>query len=124
MLTASIGMSVLGNGQKWGVSFDHIVQDAPNGLAGAYIIAEPFLNGHHSAMILGDNSFYGDGSTGVMAYADAKTENGTVFGYRISDHGRDGVVGLDYQGNAVSLVKNPSQPASKYAFNRHEGIIF
>ena len=106
---------LLGDGSQWGIAFTYIVQAAPNGLAEAYILAETFLDGHPSALILGDNIFYGDGLSELLAAADSNSEGGTVFGYRVSDPERYGVVGFDEAGQANSLIEKPKKPVSNYA---------
>ena len=106
---------LLGDGSKWGVAFTYIVQSAPNGLAEAYILADTFLDGHPSALILGDNIFYGDGLPELLAAADSNSAGGTVFGYRVSDPERYGVVGFDEAGQANSLIEKPKNPISNYA---------
>mgnify|MGYP003980074823 FL=1 len=106
---------LLGDGSQWGIAFTYIVQGAPNGLAEAYILAETFLDGHPSALILGDNIFYGDGLSELLAAADSNSEGGTVFGYRVSDPERYGVVGFDEAGQANSLIEKPKKPVSNYA---------
>ena len=107
---------LLGDGsQWWGIAFTYIVQAAPNGLAEAYILAETFLDGHPSALILGDNIFYGDGLPELLAAADSNSDGGTVFGYRVSDPERYGVVGFDEAGQANSLIEKPKKPVSNYA---------
>lgn len=105
----------LGDGAQWGVSFTYIVQPAPEGLAQAYLLAEDFLDGASSAMVLGDNVFFGHGLTELLAEADASTTGGTVFGYHVSDPERYGVVSFDTEGKAVSIVEKPEKPASNYA---------
>lgn len=106
---------LLGDGSQWGIAFTYIVQAAPNGLAEAYILAETFLDGHPSALILGDNIFYGDGLPELLAAADSNSDAGTVFGYRVSDPERYGVVGFDEAGQANSLIEKPKKPVSNYA---------
>ncbi|MDB3912352.1 glucose-1-phosphate thymidylyltransferase RfbA [Paracoccaceae bacterium] len=106
---------LLGDGSQWGIAVTYIVQAAPNGLAEAYILAETFLDGHPSALILGDNIFYGDGLSELLAAADSNSEGGTVFGYRVSDPERYGVVGFDEAGQANSLIEKPKKPVSNYA---------
>ena len=106
---------LLGDGSQWGIAFTYIVQAAPNGLAEAYILAETFLDGHPSALILGDNIFYGDGLPELLAAADSNSDRGTVFGYRVSDPERYGVVGFDEAGQANSLIEKPKKPVSNYA---------
>ena len=105
----------VGDGSPWGIAFTYIVQAAPNGLAEAYILAETFLDGHPSALILGDNIFYGDGLPELLAAADSNSDGGTVFGYRVSDPERYGVVGFDEAGQANSLIEKPKKPVSNYA---------
>ena len=106
---------LLGDGSQWGIAFTYIVRAAPNGLAEAYILAETFLDGHPSALILGDNIFYGDGLPELLAAADSNSDGGTVFGYRVSDPERYGVVGFDEAGQANSLIEKPKKPVSNYA---------
>ena len=106
---------MLGDGSQWGLSFTYIEQPSPDGLAQAYILAKDFLQDAPSAMILGDNIFYGDGMSEQLRAADAKTEGGTVFGYRVSNPEHYGVVGFDGEGNASSIVEKPANPASNYA---------
>ena len=106
---------LLGDGSQWGLSLSYIVQPSPDGLAQAYILAEEFLAGDPSAMILGDNIFFGHGLPEMLAAADAKAVGGTVFGYRVSDPERYGVVAFDEDGNVVELVEKPAAPTSNYA---------
>ncbi len=106
---------LLGDGSQWGLSFTFITQPSPDGLAQAYILAEDFLNGAPSAMVLGDNIFFGHGLPEVLAAADAKTTGGTVFGYHVSDPERYGVVAFDGQGNVTALVEKPDVPPSSFA---------
>lgn len=106
---------LLGNGSQWGLSLTFIVQPEPAGLAQAYILAEEFLSGAPSAMVLGDNIFFGHGLTAVLSEADAKAEGGMVFGYRVSDPERYGVVGFDENENVTSIIEKPTTPASNYA---------
>ncbi|WP_047998341.1 glucose-1-phosphate thymidylyltransferase RfbA [Puniceibacterium sp. IMCC21224] len=105
----------LGDGSQWGVDFTYVVQESPDGLAQAYLLAEEFLAGAPSALVLGDNIFYGHGLPEQLAAADAKTTGGTVFGYRVADPERYGVVDFDASGKAVSIVEKPAVPASNYA---------
>lgn len=106
---------LLADGRQWGLDFTYITQPSPDGLAQAYILAERFLEGAPSAMVLGDNIFFGHALPDLLARASQRTEGGTVFGYRVSDPERYGVVGFDDTGRAVSIVEKPSQPASNYA---------
>ena len=106
---------VLGDGSQWGVSFHYIIQPSPDGLAQAYLLARAFLDGAPSAMVLGDNIFFGHGLPEQLAIADARQVGGTVFGYRVSDPERYGVVGFDDQGRVNALVEKPENPPSNYA---------
>jgi len=105
----------LGDGSQWGVSLTYIEQPSPDGLAQAYLLAEEFLAGDPSAMILGDNLFFGHGLPELMAQADQQPDGGTVFGYHVADPGRYGVVGFDEAGRANQIVEKPDVPPSKYA---------
>ena len=105
----------LGDGSQWGISLSYIVQDSPDGLAQAYLLAEDFLAGAPSAMVLGDNIFFGHGLPQMLAAADARTEGGTVFGYHVADPERYGVVGFDADGRAREIIEKPAVPPSNYA---------
>ncbi len=107
---------LLGDGSQWGLEFTWIVQESPDGLAQAYILAEDFLAGSPSAMILGDNLYFGHGLPELMAAADARPQGGTVFGYYVSDPQRYGVVDFDTDGESVrAIVEKPQRPPSHYA---------
>ncbi|NOR64182.1 MAG: glucose-1-phosphate thymidylyltransferase RfbA [Rhodobacteraceae bacterium] len=106
---------LLGDGSQWGLSFEYIIQPAPDGLAQAYILAEDFLDGAPSVLVLGDNIFFGHGLPEILAHADAKPAGGTVFGYHVADPERYGVVGFDAQDRATSIIEKPEKPASNYA---------
>ncbi|WP_411838008.1 glucose-1-phosphate thymidylyltransferase RfbA [Paracoccus sp. ME4] len=106
---------LLGDGGQWGIRFTYIVQPSPDGLAQAYILAEDFLDGAPSAMVLGDNIFFGHGLPELLAAADARPAGGTVFGYRVSDPERYGVVDFDETMQARAIVEKPSVPPSDYA---------
>ncbi|MEP1201838.1 MULTISPECIES: glucose-1-phosphate thymidylyltransferase RfbA [unclassified Tateyamaria] len=105
----------LGDGSQWGISLTYIVQPSPDGLAQAYILAEDFLDGAPSAMVLGDNIFFGHGLPDLLADADTQTQGGTVFGYHVSDPERYGVVGFDDDGTAREIIEKPINPPSNYA---------
>lgn len=105
---------LMGDGSQWGVSFTWIEQPAPDGLAQAYLLARDFLDGAPSAMVLGDNIFFGHGLPEILARADSQESGGTVFGYRVADPERYGVVEFDGE-RAVSIVEKPEVPASNYA---------
>ena len=106
---------LLGDGSDLGLRLEWIVQASPDGLAQAYILAEDFLAGAPSAMVLGDNIFYGHGLPELLAAADAKTAGGTVFGYQVADPERYGVVVFDADGRAISVEEKPTAPKSDYA---------
>ena len=105
----------LGDGSQWGINLTYIVQENPDGLAQAYLLAEGFLAGAPSAMVLGDNIFFGHGLPDMLAAADARVEGGTVFGYHVSDPKRYGVVGFDPDGKAEEIIEKPDVPPSNYA---------
>ncbi len=106
---------LLGDGSQWGVSFTFIEQPTPDGLAQAYILCEDFLAGAPSAMVLGDNIFFGHSLTDVLSEANKTAKGGTVFGYQVSDPERYGVVGFDDTGKVTSIIEKPQKPASNYA---------
>ena len=106
---------VLGDGSQWGICLRYQEQPSPDGLAQAFILAEDFLDGAPSALILGDNIFFGHGLPEVLAAADAKQKGATVFGYHVNDPERYGVVGFDNSGNVSSIIEKPKEPASNYA---------
>ncbi|KPP83932.1 MAG: glucose-1-phosphate thymidylyltransferase RmlA [Rhodobacteraceae bacterium HLUCCA08] len=107
---------LLGDGSQWGVSFSWITQASPDGLAQAYLLAEDFLAGAPSAMVLGDNIFFGHGLPEILARASARTHGGTVFGYQVTDPQRYGVVTFDATGErAIEIIEKPEVPASDYA---------
>jgi len=105
---------VLGDGSQWGVSFTWIIQDSPDGLAQAYLLAEDFLDGAPSALVLGDNLFFGHGLTELLQEANVSAEN-AVFGYQVRDPERYGVVGFGEDGSVTSIVEKPENPASNFA---------
>jgi glucose-1-phosphate thymidylyltransferase len=106
---------LLGDGTQWGVQITWLVQPSPDGLAQAYLIAEDFLAGAPSAMVLGDNIFFGHGLPELLASADQQEVGGTVFGYRVADPERYGVVGMDGTGRVTQIVEKPAVPPSQYA---------
>jgi glucose-1-phosphate thymidylyltransferase len=105
----------LGDGSQWGLRFTYIEQPSPDGLAQAYLLAEDFLDGAPSAMVLGDNIFYGHGLPELLAGADAQTSGGTVFGYQVADPERYGVVAFGPDGRAASIIEKPEVPPSDFA---------
>jgi glucose-1-phosphate thymidylyltransferase len=112
---------LLGSGEKWGVRFTYEVQAEPNGIAQALIIAESFLDGAPSALILGDNIFYGANLSELLLSASQRTVGATVFGYYVQDPERYGVVEFDAGGKVVDLLEKPVNPPSNYAVT---GIYF
>lgn len=106
---------LLGDGSQWGLSLTYITQPSPDGLAQAYILADEFLDGAPSAMVLGDNIFFGHGLPEVLARANAQQTGGTVFGYHVSDPERYGVVRFDEQNVAREIIEKPAAPPSNYA---------
>ncbi|TNF23458.1 MAG: glucose-1-phosphate thymidylyltransferase, partial [Rhodobacteraceae bacterium] len=105
----------LGDGSQWGVAFHYIEQPRPEGLAQAYLLAEGFLDGAASAMVLGDNIFFGHGLPERLAAADARTTGGSVFGYRVADPERYGVVDFGPDGTVRGIVEKPAVAPSSYA---------
>jgi glucose-1-phosphate thymidylyltransferase len=105
----------LGDGSQWGIRLTYIEQPSPDGLAQAYILAEDFLAGMPSAMVLGDNIFFGHGLSELMIEADQQATGGTVFGYRVADPERYGVVDFDDAGHVRGIVEKPKVPPSNYA---------
>jgi len=105
----------LGDGSQWGVSLTYVEQPSPDGLAQAYILAEEFLDGAPSALVLGDNIFFGHGLPQVLAAADQQSSGGTVFGYHVADPERYGVVEFDASGKARQIIEKPEVAPSNYA---------
>jgi len=112
---------LLGDGTQWGLSFTYAVQAEPNGIAQALIIAEEFLAGAPSALILGDNIFYGANLYTLLQEASRRTRGATVFGYYVQDPERYGVIEFGAQGKVVDLLEKPEKPPSHYAVT---GIYF
>jgi glucose-1-phosphate thymidylyltransferase len=106
---------LLGDGARLGLRLSYRQQPQPEGLAQAYIIGADFVAGSSSALILGDNIFYGHGLTDVLSAAAARKEGATVFAYRVTDPERYGVIELDTRGMALSIEEKPSVPRSKWA---------
>jgi glucose-1-phosphate thymidylyltransferase len=106
---------LLGDGSHWGVNIEYAVQPSPDGLAQAFLIGERFIGASASALVLGDNIFYGHDLTTLLAKADARPEGGTVFAYHVQDPQRYGVVAFDAAGNASSIEEKPLVPKSSYA---------
>ena len=106
---------LLGDGSQWGIHLEYKIQPSPDGLAQAFILAEDFLDGAPSAMVLGDNVFFGHGLPEILAAADSQTSGATVFGYHVSDPERYGVLAFDDNGAVQSIVEKPDFPPSNYA---------
>ena len=106
---------LLNDGHQWGIDINYKEQPNPEGLAQAFIIGEEFLNGAPSALILGDNIFFGHGLSEALKLADKKKFGATVFGYHVKDPERYGVIGFDKSGNIKSITEKPKKPSSNYA---------
>jgi glucose-1-phosphate thymidylyltransferase len=106
---------LLGDGSQWGLSIQYAVQPEPEGLAQAFIIGRAFVEGGPSALVLGDNIFYGDSLQELLARVDERRHGATVFAYHVDDPERYGVVGFNADGRATSIEEKPSAPKSSYA---------
>ena len=106
---------LLGDGRQWGLQISYAVQPSPDGLAQAFLIGEAFLDGAPSALVLGDNIFYGHDFAGLLQSANEQTHGATVFAYAVQDPERYGVVEFDDKGHAISLEEKPAAPKSRYA---------
>jgi len=104
-----------GDGRQWGMNIQYAVQPSPDGLAQAFIIGKEFVGKHPSALVLGDNIFYGHDLVKLMQRADAQTSGASVFAYHVHDPERYGVVAFDEQQRALSIEEKPKQPKSNYA---------
>jgi glucose-1-phosphate thymidylyltransferase len=112
---------LLGDGHQWGLSFSYAEQPSPDGLAQAFIIGRAFIGKENSALVLGDNIFYGHEFANDLKAAAARKEGATVFAYPVQDPARYGVVEFDARGRAISLEEKPKQPKSRYAIT---GLYF
>lgn len=106
---------LLGTGSDWGISLTYKIQEKPEGLAQAFLIGEDFIGKDSVALILGDNIFFGQGFTPILQKLSQTTEGATIFGYRVKDPERFGVVEFDYGFNAISIEEKPIKPKSDYA---------
>ncbi|BBL26203.1 MULTISPECIES: glucose-1-phosphate thymidylyltransferase RfbA [Comamonas] len=106
---------LLGDGSQWGLQLQYAVQPSPDGLAQAFLIGEEFLAGAPSALVLGDNIFYGHDFQGLLKNAESQSAGATVFAYHVQDPERYGVAEFDAQGQVLSLEEKPAQPKSNYA---------
>ncbi len=106
---------LLGDGSQWGMNLQYAVQPSPDGLAQAFIIGADFVGNSPSALVLGDNIYYGHDFTGLLAGANAQRDGATVFAYHVQDPERYGVVAFDAAGKAVSIEEKPKEPKSNYA---------
>jgi glucose-1-phosphate thymidylyltransferase len=106
---------MLGDGARWGMRLEYAVQPSPDGLAQAFIIGEKFVDGEHSALVLGDNLFFGSGFSGLLQSASSVTRGATVFAYPVSNPEAFGVVAFDKNGRAISIEEKQQAPKSRYA---------
>jgi glucose-1-phosphate thymidylyltransferase len=107
--------ALLGDGHQWGVDLHYATQPTPGGLAQAFTIGAPFVEGHKSALILGDNLFYGHDLQPLLRRADARVGGASVFAYHVNDPERYGVIAFDKAGKAASIEEKPSKPLSNFA---------
>ena len=106
---------LLGDGRQWGINLTYAVQASPDGLAQAFLIGEDFIGNDLSALVLGDNIYYGHDFQALLSNAMERAEGASVFAYHVQDPERYGVVEFDEQGKAISLEEKPSKPKSNYA---------
>lgn len=106
---------LLGDGSQWGLSLQYAVQESPDGLAQAFLIGEDFLQKAPSALVLGDNIFYGHDFPSLLRHANTQRSGATIFAYHVTDPQRYGVVEFDSQGSVISIIEKPTEPKSNYA---------
>jgi glucose-1-phosphate thymidylyltransferase len=107
--------SLLGDGRQWGLNLAYAEQPRPEGLAQAFVIGKDFINGGPASLILGDNIFYGHGLSEALSAASQDPSGATIFGYRVKDPERYGVIEFDNQGKVLSIEEKPQNPRSQYA---------
>ncbi|WP_349745222.1 glucose-1-phosphate thymidylyltransferase RfbA [Roseateles cavernae] len=107
--------ALLGDGRRWGLNISYCVQPSPDGLAQAFILGKDFIDGAPSALVLGDNIYYGHDFQGLLSNATAQTSGASVFAYHVTDPERYGVVEFDAQQQALSIEEKPKAPKSNYA---------
>ncbi len=112
---------LLGDGSQWGIRLQYAVQPSPDGLVQAFLIGEQFLDGAPSALVLGDNIFFGHDLSGLLKAAGAQTHGATIFSYAVQDPERYGVVEFDHHGRAIGLEEKPAKPRSRHAIT---GLYF
>ena len=112
---------LLGDGSKWGINLSYAIQESPDGLAQSLLIAKNFLNGSPSVLILGDNFFYGDGLQKKLLDANIRKNGATIFGYRVNDPERYGIIEVNDKGKVKELIEKPINPSSNLAIT---GIYF
>ena len=112
---AALFQKLLDDGSQWGLDIQYAVQPSPDGLAQAFIIGESFIGSSPSALVLGDNIFYGHALEALLKSANARESGATIFAYYVQDPERYGVAGFDNQGRVTSLEEKPVQPKSSYA---------
>ncbi|MBC7917795.1 MAG: glucose-1-phosphate thymidylyltransferase RfbA [Rhodoferax sp.] len=108
-------VQLLGDGSQWGINLQYAVQESPDGLAQAFLIGESFIGNSDSALVLGDNIFYGHDLNTLLSNADRQTTGASVFAYHVHDPERYGVVAFDAAGKARSIEEKPAKPQSNYA---------
>jgi glucose-1-phosphate thymidylyltransferase len=107
--------ALLGDGHRWGINLSYCVQPSPDGLAQAFILGKAFVDAHPSALVLGDNIFYGHDFHALLGNATQRTSGASVFAYHVQDPERYGVVEFDASGRALSIEEKPARPKSNYA---------
>lgn len=107
--------ALLGDGSQWGINLSYCVQPSPDGLAQAFVLGRAFVGNHPSALVLGDNIFYGHDFQGLLMRATAQENGASVFAYHVGDPERYGVVEFDANNRALSIEEKPQSPKSQYA---------